>query len=100
MRDRLVSVSASRERADRDKTTNSNSRSRSARKFMNPLSQAFYPNRSTVVHVTLEQLDNHPRVLPTPVEEFECPDYFIKPIFPKARVIENQYGKRRGARAY
>jgi hypothetical protein len=43
---------------------------------------------------------DHPRVLPTPVDEFECPHYFIKPIFAPARQRPNQYGMRQGTRPY
>ena len=100
VRDRLVSVSASRERMNRDKTTNSNSRSRSVRQFMNPLSQAFYPNQVTAAPVMPHQFVDHPRVLPTPLDEFVCPEYFIKPIFPRASIQNNQYTKKKEARAY
>ena len=67
---------------------------------MNPLSQAFYPNQVTAAPVMPHRFVDHPRVLPTPLDEFVCPAYFIKPFFPKARITDNQYAKKKEARAY
>ena len=67
---------------------------------MNPMSMAFYPNQVAALPIMPNPMADHPRILPTPVDEFECPHYFIKPIFALARQRANQYGVRQGTRPY